>query len=56
MQQSEPGIQSKVSMIKEFDWGKSDVVAAVPISWIDCVNSADLEEISFEFFKKKKDS
>ena len=52
--ESEPGIQSKVSLIKEFDWGRSDLVAAVPTSWIDCVNSADLEEISFEFYKKKK--
>jgi len=40
--------------VKEFDWGRSKLVAAVPTSWIDCVNSADLEEISFEFYKKKK--
>ena len=42
------------SLVKEFEWGKSDLVVAVPTTWIDCVNSADLEEISFEFYKKKK--
>ncbi len=52
--ESEPSIQSKVSLIKEFNWGKSDLVVAVPTSWPDCVNSADLEEISFEFYKRKK--
>ena len=52
--ESEPSIQSKVSLVKEFEWGKSDLVVAVPTTWIDCINSADLEEISFEFFKKKK--
>ena len=52
--ESEPSIQSKISLVKEFKWGKSDLVVAVPTAWIDCVNSADLEEISFEFYKKKK--
>ena len=52
--ESEPSIQSKVSLVKEFEWGKSDLVVAVPTTWIDCINSADLEEISFEFYKKKK--
>ncbi len=52
--ESEPSIQSKVSLVKEFNWGKSELVVAVPNAWIDCVNSADLEEISFEFYKKKK--
>ena len=53
--ESEPSIQSKVSLVKEFEWGKSNLVVAVPNTWVDCVNSADLEEISFEFYKKKKD-
>ena len=35
--------------------GKVDLVVAVPTTWIDCINSADLEEISFEFYKKRKD-
>ena len=52
--ESEPNIQSKVSLVKEYKWGKSDLVVAVPTAWVDCVNSADLEEISFEFYKKRK--
>ena len=52
--ESEPSIQSKISLIKEYNWGKSDLVVAVPTIWIDCVNPTDLEEISFEFYNKKK--
>tara|TARA_B100000470_G_C19756886_1_gene376416 strand:+ start:550 stop:1233 length:684 start_codon:yes stop_codon:yes gene_type:complete len=52
--ESEPSIQSKISLIREYDWGKSNLVVAVPVSWWDCVNPTDLEEISFEFFNKKK--
>ncbi len=52
--ESEPSIRSKISLVKEFEWGKSNLVVAVPNTWVDCVNSADLEEISFEFYKKKK--
>tara|TARA_S200000501_G_C20788814_1_gene728525 strand:- start:212 stop:892 length:681 start_codon:yes stop_codon:yes gene_type:complete len=52
--ESDPSIQSKVSLVKEYEWGRSDLVVAVPASWVDCVNSADLEEISFEFYKRKK--
>ncbi len=52
--ESEPSIKSKISLVKEFGWGKSNLVVAVPNTWVDCVNSADLEEISFEFYRKKK--
>ena len=52
--ESDPSIQLKISLVKEYDWGKSDLIVAVPTTWPDCTNSADLEEISFEFFKKKK--
>ena len=33
--ESEPSIQSKVSLVKEFEWGKSNLVVAVPTAWID---------------------
>ena len=36
--ESEPSIQSKVSLVKEFEWGKSDLVVAVPTLWPDCVS------------------
>ena len=52
--ESEASIQSKISLIKQYEWGKSDLVVAVSKSWLDCVNPTDLEEISYEFFNKKK--
>ena len=50
--ESEPSIQSKISLSKEYSFGKSDLVVAVDTMWLDCVNSQDLEDISNEFYKK----
>ena len=36
--ESEPSIQSKISLAKEYNWGKSDLVVAVDNAWLDCVN------------------
>ena len=52
--ESEPNIQSKVSIAKEYNWGKSDLCVFVDQNWSDCINSADLEDISYEFYNKKK--
>ena len=52
--ESEPSIQSKISLIKEYNFGKSDLVVAVDNMWLDCVNSTDLEDISYEFYQKKR--
>mgnify|MGYP001161156705 CR=1 FL=1 len=52
--ESDPNIQSKVSIAKEYNWGRSDLVACVDQNWADCINSADLEDISYEFYNKKK--
>ena len=52
--ESEPSIQSKISLAKEYSFGKSSVIVAVSRSWLDCVNSGDLEDISYEFYQKKK--
>ena len=41
--ESEPSIQSKISLAKEYNWGKSDLVVAVDTAWLDCVNPTDLE-------------
>ena len=48
--ESEASIQSKISLIKQYEWGKSDLVVAVSKSWLDCVNPTDLEEISKPIF------
>ena len=52
--ESEKSIQSKVSIAKEYDWGVSDLCVCVDVNWVDCINSADLEDISYEFYQKKK--
>ena len=52
--ESEQSIQSNISLAKEYNWGKSDLVVAVDNMWLDCANPTDLEDISYEFFQKKK--
>ena len=52
--ESEQSIQSNIALAKEYGWGKSDLVVAVDNLWLDCVNPTDLEDISYEFYKKKK--
>ena len=52
--ESEQSIQSNIALAKEYDWGKSDLVVAVDNMWLDCVNPTDLEDISYEFYQKKK--
>ena len=53
-QESEQSIQSNVGLAREYNWGKSDLVVAVDNMWLDCVNPTDLEDISYEFYQKKK--
>ena len=52
--ESEQSIQSNISLAKEYNWGKSNLVVAVDNMWLDCANPTDLEDISYEFFQKKK--
>ena len=52
--ESEPNIQSKIRMVKKYDFAKAELSVCVPQIWLDCVNTADLEEISYEFYNKKK--
>ena len=52
--ESEQSIQSNIALAKEYNWGKSELVVAVDNMWLDCVNPTDLEDISYEFYQKKK--
>ena len=38
--------------VKKLDFGSANVVVAIPNDWID-VQTADLEEVSFDFRDKK---
>ena len=52
--ESDQSIQSKIVLAKQYNWGRSDLIVAVDTIWIDCVNPTDLEDISYEFYRKKK--
>ena len=47
-------IHKKNNLVKKYDFGKANLVVAIPDPWIDVQTVADLEEIAFEFRDKKK--
>jgi len=51
--ESEAIIQKKITVKKKYNFGKANLVIAIPDKWIDVQTVADLEEISFEFKDKK---
>jgi ATP phosphoribosyltransferase len=51
--ESETSIQKKITVKKKYNFGKANLVIAIPDKWIDVQTVADLEEISFEFKDKK---
>ena len=52
--ESDQSIQSNIALAKQYNWGRSDLIVAVDTMWIDCINPTDLEDISYEFYQKKK--
>jgi len=54
LKESEINIQKKIYVNKKYEFGKSNLVIAVPDKWIDVQTIADLEEVAFEFKDKKK--
>ena len=54
LRESEIITQKKINVIKKYNFGKANLVIAVPDPWIDVQTVADLEEIAFEFKDKKK--
>ena len=54
LKESEIITQKKINVIKKYNFGKANLVVAVPDPWIDVQTVADLEEIAFEFKDKKK--
>ncbi len=54
LKESEINIQKKINVIKSYNFGKANLVIAIPDPWIDVQTVADLEEIAFEFKDKKK--
>ena len=54
LKESEIIIQNKINVNKKLNFGKANLVVAIPDPWIDVQTVADLEEIAFEFRDKKK--
>ena len=54
LRESEQNIQNKIKIVKKYEFGKANLVIAIPDDWIDVQTIADLEEIAFEFKDKKK--
>tara|TARA_A100001011_G_scaffold311427_1_gene328444 strand:- start:233 stop:817 length:585 start_codon:yes stop_codon:yes gene_type:complete len=54
LKEGEINIQKKIKLIKKYEFGKANLVIAIPDPWIDVQTVADLEEIAFEFRDKKK--
>jgi ATP phosphoribosyltransferase len=54
LKESEINIQKKISVVKNYEFGKATLVVAIPEDWIDVFSMADLEEMAFEFKDKKK--
>jgi len=53
LKESPMNLQQKIEVRKRLDFGKADLIIAVPNDWIDVQTVADLEEVSFYFRDKK---
>ena len=53
--ESEFNIQKKINVLNKYNFGKANLVVAIPDPWIDVQTIADLEEVAFEFRDKKKE-
>ena len=54
LKESEINIQNKIKVIKKYEFGKANLVLAIPDLWIDVQTLLDLDEVADEFKKKKK--
>ena len=54
LKESEINTQKKINVVKKYEFGKANLVVAIPDPWIDVQTITDLEEIAFEFRDKKK--
>ena len=54
LKESETNIQKNISIVKKLDYGKANLVLAIPDLWIDVQTLLDLDEVADEFKKKKK--
>ena len=53
LKESEINIQKKISVQKKYNFGKANLVVAIPDEWIDVQTIADLEEVAFDIRSKR---
>ncbi len=53
LHESEKNLRDKIDINKELDFGKANLIVAVPDDWIDVQTIADLEEVSFDIRYKR---
>ena len=54
LKESEINVQNKILINKRYDYGKANLVLAIPDLWIDVQTLLDLDEVADEFKKNKK--
>ena len=54
LKESEINVQNKILINKRYNYGKANLVLAIPDLWIDVQTLLDLDEVADEFKKKKK--
>ena len=54
LKESETNVQKNISIAKKFNYGKANLVLAIPDLWLDVQTLLDLDEVAYEFKKKKK--
>ena len=54
LKESETNIQKNISIEKKFNYGQANLVLAIPDLWIDVQTLLDLDEVAYEFKRKKK--
>ncbi len=53
LNESEKNLQDKICIKQNLDFGKANLVVAVPDDWIDVQTVADLEEVAFDIRSKR---
>ena len=54
LKESETNVQKNISIAKKFNYGKANLVLAITDLWLDVQTLLDLDEVAYEFKKKKK--
>ena len=54
LRESETNVQKNIAITKKFNYGKANLVLAIPDLWLDVQTLLDLDEVAYEFKRKKK--